>query len=263
VWSTWLNNQGLSWAPVNEIAFDPEYLADVARANDATSTWRVLVTHGNRPHFRAQGKAFRFDLRVEIIAACGADDPTALIDVGKPPKLMRMDGLKFLLVPSKNQILYLFHSDLGLELIHVKKLFKKQKQLCVKYTRVLSTAQAERQCKSDANHSVINGSGVSTQTSLGALALQKILANQKKHKDERTIFHRGDFPFETSVENLVGFVPWESACDSVVTKEIDTEDTKSVLANLNAKLSLDRKLTSMSEVDLVYLGSDFSEVDGK
>jgi hypothetical protein len=183
---------------------------------------------------------------------------------GKPPKLMRMDGLKFLLVPSTNRILYLFHSDFGLELIHVEKLFKNQnKKLCVKYTRVLSTAQAERQCKSDANHSVINGSGVSTQTSLGALALQKILANQKKHKDERTIFHRGDFPFETSVENLVGFVPWESACDSVVTKEIDAEDTKSVLDNLNAKLSLAPKLTSMSEVDLVYLGSDFSEVDGK
>ena len=182
---------------------------------------------------------------------------------GKPPKLMRMDGLKFLLVPSKNQILYLFHSDLGLELIHVE-LFKNQKkQLCVKYTRVLSTAQAERQCKSDANHSVINGSGVSTQTSLGALALRKILENQKRHKDERTIFHRGDFPFETSVENLVGFVPWESACDSVVTKEIDAEDTKSVLDNLNAKLSLAPKLTSMSEVDLVYLGPDFSEVDGK
>ena len=51
VWSTWLNNQGLSWAPVNEIAFDPEYLANVARANDATSTWRVLVTHGTRPQF--------------------------------------------------------------------------------------------------------------------------------------------------------------------------------------------------------------------
>jgi len=183
---------------------------------------------------------------------------------GKPPKLMRMDGLKFLLVPSTNRILYLFHSDFGLELIHVEKLFKNQnKKLCVKYTRVLSTAQAERQCKSDANHSVINGSGVSTQTSLGALALQDILVKQKRHNDQRTIFHRGDFPFETSVENLVGFVPWESACDSVVTKEIDTEDTKSVLANLNAKLSLDRKLTSMSEVDLVYLGSDFSEVDGK
>jgi hypothetical protein len=82
VWSAWLN-QGLSWAPVNEIAFDPEYLADVARANDATSTWRVLVTHGTRPHFRAQGQAFRFDHRVKIIAACGTDDPPFLLDVAK------------------------------------------------------------------------------------------------------------------------------------------------------------------------------------
>ena len=90
VWSTWLN-QGLSWATVNEIAFDPEYLADVARANDATSTWRVLVTHGTRPHFRAQGKAFRFDLRVEIIAACGTDDPTVLLDVVKH-KFFSMSG---------------------------------------------------------------------------------------------------------------------------------------------------------------------------
>jgi hypothetical protein len=72
------------------------------------------------------------------------------------------------------------------------------------------------------------------------------------------VFHRGDFPFVTCVENLVGFVPWEFACDSV-----DTEERRLLLANLNTKLSLDRKLTSMSDVDLVYLGSDFSEVDGK
>ena len=48
VWSTWLN-QNLSWTPVNEIAFDAEYLADDARANDATSTWRVLVTQTMPP----------------------------------------------------------------------------------------------------------------------------------------------------------------------------------------------------------------------
>ena len=182
---------------------------------------------------------------------------------GKPPILMRMDGLKFLLVPSNNKILYLFHSDLGLELIHVEKILKDRDTMRVKYTRVLSTAQAERQCKSDANHKVKNESGVSTQTSLGAKALRDILAKQLQLNDQRTIFHRGDFPFVTPVGNLVGFVPWEPACDSVVTKEIDTEETKSVLAKLNSKLSLDPKLTSMSEVDLVYLGSDFSEVDGK
>ena len=182
---------------------------------------------------------------------------------GRPPILMRMDGLKFLLVPSNNKILYLFHSDLGLELIHVEKILKDRDTMRVKYTRVLSTAQAERQCKSDANHKVKNESGVSTQTSLGAKALRDILAKQLQLNDQRTIFHRGDFPFVTPVGNLVGFVPWEPACDSVVTKEIDTEETKSVLAKLNSKLSLDPKLTSMSEVDLVYLGSDFSEVDGK
>ena len=86
VWSTWLN-QGMSWAPVTEIAFDAEYLADVARAKDATSTWRVLVTHGNRPQFRARGQSFRFELRVEIIAACGtdddADDAPDLLDIVK------------------------------------------------------------------------------------------------------------------------------------------------------------------------------------
>jgi len=181
----------------------------------------------------------------------------------KPPILMRMDGLKFLLVPSINQILYLFHSELGLELIHVENILKDRDTMRVKYTRVLSTAQAERQCKSDANHKVKNESGVSTQTSLGAQALRDILAKQLQLNDQRTIFHRGDFAFTTAVGNLVGFVPWEPACDSVVTKEIDTEETKSVLAKLNSKLSLDPKITSMSEVDLVYLGSDFSEVDGK
>ncbi len=43
----------------------------------------MLVTHGTRPHFRARGQAFRFDLRVEIIAACGTDDPPDLLDVVK------------------------------------------------------------------------------------------------------------------------------------------------------------------------------------
>jgi hypothetical protein len=91
VWSTWLN-QKLSWSPVNEIAFDAEYLADVARANDATSAWRVLVTHGKRAHFRAQGQAFRFDLRVEIIASGGTDDAPDLLDIVKH-KFVSMAGV--------------------------------------------------------------------------------------------------------------------------------------------------------------------------
>ena len=43
----------------------------------------MLVTHGNRHQFRARGQAFRFDIRVKIIAACGIDDPPDLLGIVK------------------------------------------------------------------------------------------------------------------------------------------------------------------------------------
>ena len=159
----------------------------------------------------------------------------------------------------------------GLELIFVEEILQNKDKaekknggrgLCVRYTRVLSTAEAQKQCKSEANHKVKNTSGISQLISLGAKALQDILAKQKERKDQRTIFHRGDVPFETSAENIVGFVPWDSACDSVCGEMAEAEEN-SVLTKLNAEMKLDTKLKSLKEVDMVWLGSDFSDMDAE
>jgi hypothetical protein len=123
-----------------------------------------------------------------------------------------------------------------------------------------STAEAEKHCRSETNHSWINDSGVSHEISLGAKALREILEKQEKRNDQRIIFHRGDFPFVTSVRNLVGFVQWETACDSVA-GEFATSGERS-LASLNTALSLDQRLRSLSDVDLVFLGPDFSDMNG-
>ena len=190
---------------------------------------------------------------------------------GKAPILSRMDGLKFPLVKSKHHVLYVFYNDAGLELIFVEEILQNKDKaekknggrgLCVRYTRVLSTAEAQKQCKSEANHKVKNTSGISQLISLGAKALQDILAKQKERKDQRTIFHRGDVPFETSAENIVGFVPWDSACDSVCGEMAEAEEN-SVLTKLNAEMKLDTKLKSLKEVDMVWLGSDFSDMDAE
>jgi hypothetical protein len=181
---------------------------------------------------------------------------------GKPPILIRMDGLKFPLLLSKHKFLYVFYSEFGLELIHVEEILKNQDRggMRVRYTRVLSTAEAEKHCRSETNHSWINDSGVSHEISLGAKALREILEKQEKRNDQRIIFHRGDFPFVTSVGNLVGFVQWETACDSVA-GEFATSGERS-LASLNTALSLDQRLRSLSDVDLVFLGPDFSDMNG-
>ena len=90
--------------------------------------------------------------------------------------------------------------------------------------------------------------------------MREILEKQEKRNDQRIIFHRGDFPFVTSVGNLVGFVQWETACDSVA-GEFATSGERS-LASLNTALSLDQRLRSLSDVDLVFLGPDFSDMNG-
>jgi hypothetical protein len=199
---------------------------------------------------------------------------------GNSAILTRLDGKQFPLKPSKERLLYVLNNDDGLELINVEALqFKvpdseethrtKRKKVCVKYTRVLSTENAVSKCKSDKDFTQVSHNGLTRMTSLGASSLKKLMKRQKECNDSRLIFHRGDFPFETSAENIVGFVPWESSCDGVAGVNIPDYSRK-MLARINTALSLaidksqiQLKLSSLGEIDIVYLGPDFSEHDGE
>ncbi len=55
------------WTPVKDIALNKDYESDDARANDVASTWRLLINHGENLQFRMLGKAFRFQLIVDVI----------------------------------------------------------------------------------------------------------------------------------------------------------------------------------------------------
>jgi hypothetical protein len=81
VWDGWLHHK-LSWTPVKEIALNKDYEADDARANDVTSTWHLLITHGKYTQFRMLGKAFRFQLIVDVIVPRDFCD-TILLDLVK------------------------------------------------------------------------------------------------------------------------------------------------------------------------------------
>ena len=123
--------------------------------------------------------------------------------------------------------------------------------------------KAIEECDSDQDHHSTVRNGIRRVSSLGANSLRKLLAQQKSQHDTRLIFHRGDFPFETSAENIVGFVACQSACDGVDGASTYNEP-KAFLARINASLRLDScpnelKLSSLSEIDTVYLGQDFSE----
>ena len=58
------------------------------------------------------------------------------------------------------------------------------------------------------------------------------------------------------------FVPWDSACNSACGEMAEAEENL-VLTKLNAEMKLDMKLKSLKEVDMVWLGSDFSDMDAK
>ncbi len=61
----------------------------------------------------------------------------------------------------------------------------------------------------------------------------------------------------------MGFVAWQSWCDGVDGAG-SNNDAKSFLTQINSSLRIDSsptelKLASLSEIDVVYLGPDFSE----
>ena len=119
----------------------------------------------------------------------------------------------------------------------------------------------------DKDHHSTTRSGICRVSSLGANSLRKLLAQQNQQGNTRLVFHRGDFPFETSAENIVGFVACQSACDGVDGAS-SNDEPKAFLARINASLRLDSsptalKLGSLSEIDTVYLGPDFSEPAGE
>ena len=185
--------------------------------------------------------------------------------------LTRLDGKRFPLIKSAH-LLYAVYTDDGLELAHpedVKYKITKGNQrkaagkVWVTYSRVLRTEKAIEQCESDQDHHSTTRNGIRRVSSLGAKSLRKLLAQQNKEGNTRLVFHRGDFPFETSAENVVGFVAWQSACDGVDGAS-SNDNPKAFLARINASLRLDAsptelRLASLSEIDTVYLGADFSE----
>ena len=67
-------------------------MADDARANDVTSTWRLLINHGKFLQFRMLGKAFRFQLNLDVIVPRNFfENPQILLDLVKD-KFIGMTG---------------------------------------------------------------------------------------------------------------------------------------------------------------------------
>lgn len=184
--------------------------------------------------------------------------------------LTRLDGKRFPLRKSAH-LLYVVYTDNGLELAHPEEISYKSvgarrnavNKVFLTYSRVLHTAKAIEQCASDKDHHSTVRNGIHRVSSLGAKSLQKLLEKIKDKDNCRLVFHRGDFPYETSAENVVGFVAWQSWCDGV-NGAGSNNDAKSFLTQINSSLRIDSsptelKLASLSEIDVVYLGPDFSE----
>jgi hypothetical protein len=184
--------------------------------------------------------------------------------------LTRLDGWSFPLIKSAH-LLYVIFTDDGLELAHIESVScaaadgknqKKARKILIKYSRVFRTEKAIELCESEDHHSKTSH-GIRRVSSLGAKSLRKLLEQENSESNARLVFHRGDFPFETSAENVVGFVAWKSACDGVDGASIN-DDSKAFLAQINNSLrmpsgTIQLKLANLSEFDTVYLGQDFSE----
>ena len=129
---------------------------------------------------------------------------------------------------------------------------KREVQWCVTYTRCLRTEEAiANSTRSD--HVAKNEHGVNRPASLGKASLRKIW----NKNDPRLIFHKGDFPYETAAENIVGFVGWDSAVSSAADSGF-----KDVLKNISTNLThrnTSFQVQKPGDMDWVYCGPDFSE----
>ena len=190
--------------------------------------------------------------------------------------LTRLDGVKFPLKSGQTFILYILFGDRGLELIDVTHLNKKvpdealdhgreshsREEWCVTYNRVLDTAKAAMECKSDNDFRIQDAHGRQS-TSWGARTLDQCLQDQKKAAMKAPVFHRGDFPFEALAKNVVGFVAWDSLPTGMAQR--DPEDSKFWFTRVQAALYMPGtrksvlKDNKIKDVDWGFLSGDFSE----
>ena len=200
--------------------------------------------------------------------------------ISEPLILTRLDGKKFPLMKSDSCFLfYVYYGDQGLELINVEKVLWKvpnseaenamaegnkkpiPEKVCVEYTRALSTQEAIGQCKSTKDYRAPSRHGVSRPSSLGSSSLRQYLTTNAG-LDSGLIFHKGDFPYETLAENIVGFVAWEPLC--VLRQERSVNDRRALVTKINGALAHAQvRISMLEEVDCVHCGPDFSERDGR
>ena len=190
--------------------------------------------------------------------------------------LTRLDGVKFPLVKGNN-LFYVLYGDNGMELINVESLRYKiltseedemhrlrsrkrpTEQWCVEYSRCRCTKDAIDLCDARKDFVDSNHNGIVRPFSLGSDSLQKILKAHQKSGENRLIFHKGDFPYETAAKYIVGFVGFDSMPVSHVKDSDDSE--KDLLRSINNNLSrqANLKIQDISKIDWVYCGADFSE----
>jgi hypothetical protein len=202
--------------------------------------------------------------------------------ISEPLILTRLDGMKFPLQKSDSCFFFfVYYGDQGLELINVEKVLWKvpnseaenamakakgekktiPEKVCVVYTRVLSTQEAIGQCESIQDVQAPSRHGVSRPSSLGRNSLRRYLTTNAG-LDSGLIFHKGDFPYETLAENIVGFVAWEPLC--VLRQERSANDRRALVTKINGALAHAQvRISMLEEVDCVHCGPDFSERDGR
>ena len=184
----------------------------------------------------------------------------------KKATLKRQDGLSFDLITGGVHFYVLFEVT-GLELIYVQRIFwgigENKGKLCVEFSRVLSTQEAS-ECTPDEEDLVANvrlDDGSTTHTTrLGRKSLDAAVKklNEIPQKNERPIFHRGDWPIQTRACNIVGFVAWSSVGDHprFVPKDERDEMERILLQSVTATQP---KIKKMAEIDWVFCGADFSD----
>ena len=95
-------------------------------------------------------------------------------------------------------------------------------------------------------------------TSLGSKSLQKYLRTADQEGSTLT-FHNGDYPYNSVAENIVGFVAWAPLGQSL---ELSAQDRRKLVGQINNNLAKAQvKISSLEEVDYVFCGPDFSELD--
>ena len=243
------------------------------------------------PYTLSEADTARLPLKVESIRRRLERDIWQETRVEAPPGIkpgnqkkttltLTRDGTTFALDPKAAHLFFVAYGDSGLEVIHVEETLwkvpeaekskrelcrksstKMKPEWCVKYNRVMSTEHAmEVSTKGDFKMGT-GGVGRPILRSLGKSSLQKLLDEQAKAQLDRLTFHKGDYPFEIAVKNIVGFVAWDALPSG---RAYSAEDRKQLLGKVNSALSKGSQqklvtISSMDEIDWVFCGPDFSE----